>query len=849
MLSLGLNWTVVILILLALFAGLAMKLVGKWRQPDTVIGSNTSVLQAPAGNASNQVISVNGELKVSGQTTLQNLTVNGTSNLREDITAGGNLQVAKDANVVGQLTAGGLRVAGGSSFGGAVAAPSFQGGSFSGNGTGLTGVNAVTLGGQPGSFYQNASNITGGVLPIAHGGTGLTALPAAGQLLIGTGSGYTLGGLAQGSGISITNGAGSITIAVDSTVCTTSGNCGTGSGGGITGSGTAGTLAVFTGSGATLGNSLLSQSGGTVNVAGNLSATNALQGNSLSIGSGSFAVSGAGAITSASGITSSGPITFSSLGSGIVQSSAGGVVSSSTLDRNSALLTGQTSVANGGTGLTAVGSAGSIAYSDGSSFAFSGVGSSGQCLTSNAGGAPTWTDCAPASGGGNYIQNQNSSDQVANFRINGTGQANSFTAQTVTGNTVNATSAVVSPVLRPQSDGTTAFQVQNAAGTQTMLNVDTTNLAVSLANVATAQQLSVNDWRTGSTLSGKSEASWQSITSSADGTKLAAAVYKGKIYTLYNGPQLTVTGNGAYSGNLGVAGALQASAAVTDSLFVTGTTVLAGLTQVNLSADSGANLVCQNSANQLSVCDSSVQAPTAANFIQNQNTSAQTANIWINGSVRAGLLQSTSLDVGTLGGTLTIGAVNASTIVIGTAAGNVTFTPGGGLVANGTARHTKKISLAPSYAGAVYDSAGDTACASANTGTMSTGYDATNFKNYYQWTPSASAQCNDVVVRVALPTDFDGWDTTTPARLEGYLTGGGTIHLDIRDTANTAEASCAYVAATPSGTGSWQTTGSGCTLSGTYTAGGTITVRLRLTGNSGQTIRLGGLTLSYKSKF
>lgn len=102
----GLIWTVIILILLALFAGLAMKLVGKWRQPDTVIGSNTSVLQAPAGNAGNQVVSVNGELKVSGQTTLQNLTVNGTSNLRGDITAGGNLQVAKDANVVGQLTAG-----------------------------------------------------------------------------------------------------------------------------------------------------------------------------------------------------------------------------------------------------------------------------------------------------------------------------------------------------------------------------------------------------------------------------------------------------------------------------------------------------------------------------------------------------------------------------------------------------------------------------------------------------------------------------------------------------------------------------------------------------------------------
>jgi hypothetical protein len=52
-----------------------------------------------------------------------------------------------------------------------------------------------------------------GTLPIANGGTGTTTTPTNGQLLIGNGSGYTVATLTAGSGISITNGAGSITIA------------------------------------------------------------------------------------------------------------------------------------------------------------------------------------------------------------------------------------------------------------------------------------------------------------------------------------------------------------------------------------------------------------------------------------------------------------------------------------------------------------------------------------------------------------------------------------------------------------------------------------------------------------
>lgn len=51
-----------------------------------------------------------------------------------------------------------------------------------------------------------------GILPVSKGGTGLGTLPANGQLLIGNGTDYTLATITAGTGINITNAAGSITI-------------------------------------------------------------------------------------------------------------------------------------------------------------------------------------------------------------------------------------------------------------------------------------------------------------------------------------------------------------------------------------------------------------------------------------------------------------------------------------------------------------------------------------------------------------------------------------------------------------------------------------------------------------
>jgi len=52
-----------------------------------------------------------------------------------------------------------------------------------------------------------------GVLPVAKGGTNLATVPTNGQLLIGNGTGYTVASLTAGSNITITPGAGTISIA------------------------------------------------------------------------------------------------------------------------------------------------------------------------------------------------------------------------------------------------------------------------------------------------------------------------------------------------------------------------------------------------------------------------------------------------------------------------------------------------------------------------------------------------------------------------------------------------------------------------------------------------------------
>jgi hypothetical protein len=65
-------------------------------------------------------------------------------------------------------------------------------------------------------WFYSLYNLVGsglGIIPVASGGTGLSTIPTNGQLLIGNGTGYTLNTLGVGAGISVTNGAGTISVA------------------------------------------------------------------------------------------------------------------------------------------------------------------------------------------------------------------------------------------------------------------------------------------------------------------------------------------------------------------------------------------------------------------------------------------------------------------------------------------------------------------------------------------------------------------------------------------------------------------------------------------------------------
>lgn len=62
------------------------------------------------------------------------------------------------------------------------------------------------------SISIGASQITSGAVSVGTGGTGLTATPTNGQLLIGNGTGYSLSTLTAGTGMSVTNGSGSVTV-------------------------------------------------------------------------------------------------------------------------------------------------------------------------------------------------------------------------------------------------------------------------------------------------------------------------------------------------------------------------------------------------------------------------------------------------------------------------------------------------------------------------------------------------------------------------------------------------------------------------------------------------------------
>lgn len=186
------------------------------------------------------------------------------------------------------------------------------------------------------------------------------------------------------------------------------------------------------------------------------------------------------------------------------------------------------------------------------------------------------------------------------------------------------------------------------------------------------------------------------------------------------------------------------------------------------------------------------------------------------------------------------------TLTVGTLSNGITLTNSGYSLA-GTARNSRRITLAAEYANAVLDAGTGVN----NTGSMTAGLDLTNRMNYYKWTTAQGTnQSYDVAVQVPIPSDFSAWASTTPINVTTRTsnTSTGTVTIEARDTSGAVVTGINFASITPTATGAWQIRNAG-TISGTYTAGEYMTLRIRLQSPTSGDVRVGNITMDYLSKW
>lgn len=154
----------------------------------------------------NRIALYTGSQVIADSWLLQNGSTLELDNTRNLSLLGGNFSVTGTGLFSGLITAnGGLTL-------GAAQSLTVNGDAFTDlTGTGLS-ISSGSLQTTLGTSVDLTSEVTG-TLPVTSGGTGLASTPTNGQLLIGNGTGYSLATITQGAGITVTNGAGSITVA------------------------------------------------------------------------------------------------------------------------------------------------------------------------------------------------------------------------------------------------------------------------------------------------------------------------------------------------------------------------------------------------------------------------------------------------------------------------------------------------------------------------------------------------------------------------------------------------------------------------------------------------------------
>lgn len=470
-----------------------------------------------------------------------------------------------------------------------------------------------------------------------------------------------------------------------------------------------------------------------------------------------------------------------------------------------------------------------------------------------------------------------------------------------------------SVIVKPQTNSAIAFQVQNAAGTSTILDVDTSAGRVGIGNAAPSADLDV-----GPAVLGASQIVQirvgdfliQSQQGAANG--LAALTSRGS-----NG-NLTLDGA---SGS-----ALYLSPFTTNNNYLAsgGGNVRVGSQtapgyKLDVSGDVNIQTGSAYKINGSNICTASGCTASSSSAILNQ-TSPQSANTYVqaatNGSVAAkfqanaagtgdimDLLDGSSnviasfsstggalfksansanafavqnstgasyLSIDTSAATIKIGdGVTTTSIVVGDGTNNVTFAGSTReMTLNGNARHSRRITLQPEFAGAVMTAQnGCTSCSGTMTSDAEPAAGASNLSSaegyghtFYSWTTTQGTNQNyDIWVSYTLPSDFSAFSSSTPFSVwtKSSDTTNGTVTLQVMD-ADRSPAYCYGGASdtaqslTPSTANTWEekTPGTSITSGGcSFSANDRIWIRFRMQAPSGGTTKLGELRFDYYSKW
>jgi len=226
------------------------------------------------------------------------------------------------------------------------------------------------------------------------------------------------------------------------------------------------------------------------------------------------------------------------------------------------------------------------------------------------------------------------------------------------------------------------------------------------------------------------------------------------------------------------------------------------------------------------------------------------------------------LTVDTSGASIKLGdGVTTTSIVVGDGTNNVTFAGSTReMTLNGNARHSRRVTLQPEFAGAVMTAQnGCTSCSGTMTSDAEPAAGVSPLSaaegyghSYYSWTTTQGTNQNyDIWVSYTIPSDFAALkNSSTPFSVwtKTSDTTNGTVTMQVFNSTRSnycfGNASDTPASLTPSTTNTWEEKSTGAMDAAcSFSADGRIWLRFRMQAPSGGVTKLGELRFDYYSKW